>query len=407
MGHFLLRVAIAFLALHFAVDATASDWITQVRTCVERKDFACARSIVDGRLQANPSDLEAQTWRARLLAWSGAWTDAERQYEAVLAVRPADADVLLGLADVQLWSGQFSIALQTLDKAENAHAPAPDLWLRRARAYVGLHQQANAVLAYRKLLQFSPSNQEAMSAVQSLQERRHQLRIGSDTDVFNYTDAANAESVSLDSRWSDRWSTHFSTAMFQRFGEHAETADLGVTYRFNHANWVTVMGGGGNRQDIAPQEDLSYEYGHGTRLHVGPIGGLESYASFRNLWYSGSQVFMLGTTQVVYLPHALIWTIRVSGVRSTFGTNVDWVPAGFTRLAFPVTRRVEANGLFAVGAENFSNIDQIGHFSAHTYGGGAKVQLNERQDISAYIAFQQRTQGRTQTSIGVSYGIRF
>lgn len=410
-GHlrgFGLKTAIAILALHVSAVAAAQDWITEVRSCVARKDFQCAATIVDQRLKENPTDLEAQAWRARLFAWTGSWANAKRQYATVLAARPNDADVLLGLADVQLWSGDDSAALLTLDRAEHANAAKDEIWIRRARAYVALRQESQARKAYKAVLQFSPSNHEALMALEGLHERRHELRIGSNTDTFNYTDAANTEIMSVASRWNDRWSTQESATFFQRFGANAATADVAVTYRFNQTNWATVTGGVGARQNIAPQEELDAEYGHGFRLHFGWVRGVESYALARNLWFSASRVFTIGTTQVVYLPHEWTWTVRITGVRTAFaGANSEWVPSGFTRLSWPISHRVTGNGLFALGAENFSNVDQIGHFSAHTYGGGATVRINSRQDVTGYVAYQRRTQGRTQTSVGLNYGIRF
>ncbi|MGH9522735.1 MAG: tetratricopeptide repeat protein, partial [Terriglobales bacterium] len=311
-------------------------------------------------------------------------------------------------ADVQMWRGDASGALVTIDKAERAHADAQEIWVRRARLYVRLHRNADAIHAYKELLEFNPSNQDALAAIKNLRERRHELRIGSDTDTFNYTGAANTELLSLLSRWNDRWSTAISTTLYQRFGSNAQTADVGATYRFTATNWITVTGGLGTRQDVAPEEEVSTEYGHGFRLRFGPIRGIESYALARNLWYSGSRVFTIGTTQIVYLPREWTWAIRITGVRTSFApTNAEWVPSGFTRLSWPAMPRLTVNGLFAVGAEDFSNIDQIGHFAAHTFGGGAKIRINERQDISCDVAYQKRTRGRTQTSVSLSYGIRF
>jgi len=53
-----------------------------------------------------------------------------------------------------------------------------------------------------------------------------------------------------------------------------------------------------------------------------------------------------------------------------------------TRLGFPITRwderRLGGNVFYAVGTENFAQVDQIGRFSSHTYGGGLRFQLTAR-----------------------------
>jgi hypothetical protein len=70
-------------------------------------------------------------------------------------------------------------------------------------------------------------------------------------------------------------------------------------------------------------------------------------------------------------------------------------------------KRLSGNVFFAVGTENFAQIDQIGSFASQTYGGGLRFQVTARQDVTGYGSYQKRTQGRTDTAFGVSYGIHF
>ena len=232
MGDIRLRVVITIAMLCLAPHASTADWITAVKACVARKNFDCATSLVNAQLRTNPLDVEARTWHARLLAWTGSWEAAENEYKAILAVRHDDIDALLDLADVKIWDGKFTDALATLDRAERVHGDPRDIWVRRGRIYIRLHRELEAVQAYRSLLQVDPGDHEARSALTALREPRHELRTGSDTDTLNYTNPANAETLSLTSRWNQRWSTKISTTLFQRFAEHAETANAGVTYRF-------------------------------------------------------------------------------------------------------------------------------------------------------------------------------
>jgi hypothetical protein len=81
------------------------------------------------------------------------------------------------------------------------------------------------------------------------------------------------------------------------------------------------------------------------------------------------------------------------------------------RLGFPLAnwgeRRLAGNVFFAAGSEDFAQIDQIGRFASHTYGGGLRFRITERQDVTGYASYQKRTLGRTDTNIGLSYGIHF
>ena len=86
-------------------------------------------------------------------------------------------------------------------------------------------------------------------------------------------------------------------------------------------------------------------------------------------------------------------------------------PSGVTRLGFPIAsreqRRLGGNVFYAVGTENFAHIDQIGEFASHTYGGGLRLQFAGNQDVTGFAAYQRRSQDHTESSFGISYGIRF
>jgi hypothetical protein len=115
---------------------------------------------------------------------------------------------------------------------------------------------------------------------------------------------------------------------------------------------------------------------------------------------------------ILYLPKDFTWSLGITGARSAFpGTGAQWQPSGITRLGFPLARwrerALSGNILFATGTEDFAQVDQIGSFSSHTYGGGLRFQFARYQDVSAYAAYQKRTQDRTDTTFGISYGIHF
>jgi hypothetical protein len=89
------------------------------------------------------------------------------------------------------------------------------------------------------------------------------------------------------------------------------------------------------------------------------------------------------------------------------GLESEWRPSGMAKLGFPLHRQLTGNTFFAVGSENFALVDQIGSFSARTYGVGLRFRITATQDFDGYFAKQDRSTGRTQTSAGVSYGFRF
>jgi tetratricopeptide (TPR) repeat protein len=394
---------------HLVIAQTTDDWQSKVRKDVESQRIDAALAIVDQRLADVPEDLEAHGWRGRLLAWKGRWSEGEAEYRFVLKGVPTDTEMLTGLADVLLWEQKYNESLQTLDQARKLSPSDPEILSRRARVLALLGRTPEARLEYKQTLLFDSQNTDARTGLDSLRaDTKHELRIGEDTDIFNYTDAAQTQGISLSSRWNERWSTVFGVSTYQRFGQNAVKFLASTAVHVTARDWFSVGSAIANSQSVVPTNEAFFEYGHGFRIENRWFRGLESSYQQHWFWYQGAHVMTLNMSQIVYLPHSWTWSLNVTGARAGFvGTPVDWTPSGWTKLGFPLQRRVTGNVFFGVGSENFSQIDQIGRFSAHTFGGGLRYQFAARQDITGYVARQNRTQGQTDTSFGLSYGIHF
>lgn len=385
---------------------TGSEWEQQVQNEVNAQHLDAALTVVDDRLANTPDDLEAHGWRGRLLAWKGRWPEGEAEYKLVLERVPNDIDILTGLADVLLWQQKYPEALQVLNHARTIAPSDPEILSRQARVLSLLGRTSEAQLEYQQVLQFDPENKEARASL--LENTKHELRVGDDIDFFNYTGDAQTESVSLSSRWNSRWSTVFGVSTYQRFGQDAVKLQASGAFHLSAHTWASVGTAVANDQSVVPTNEFSFELGRGFRLDNRWVQGLESSYQQHWFWYQGAHVLTFSTNQIVYLPKGWTWSIDVTGARSGFvGTPVAWEPSGWTKIGFPLYRRVSGSVLFGMGSENFSQIDQVGQFSAHTYGGGLRYQFLDRQDVQGYVARQNRSQGQTDTTLGLSYGIRF
>jgi len=238
---------------------------------------------------------------------------------------------------------------------------------------------------------------------------RHELRFGSDTDAFNYTDTANAESVTLTSHWNPRWTTSFTSTWYQRFGADAQRVTARLSRKFGNSSWLSVGAGAAHDEAVIPKREASFEVGHAMRVpgrHF--IRGLEVSYGQQWLWFAGSKALIVSGSGLLYLPRDWMLTFSASGARASFHVpRIEWTPSGSARLSFPLRPRLRANVGFAVGAENFAKADELGRFSARTFSGGLRYQLTKTHEVGGVVAFQDRTAGRTQTSVGLSYAIRF
>ena len=406
-GALCLAVAL-FIGNCYAEQDLSSDWQQQVRELAADRELDAALATVDQRLQQFPEDLEARGWRARILAWKGRWPEAESEYRLVLQSAPSDLDILTALADVLFWQQKNREALQVLDSALSLSPSNPEVLSRRGRVLLILGRTSEARAEFRQVLAQDPQNPQARRNLNGIEITRYELRIGEDVDTFNFTDAALAHSLTLKSRWSRRWSTIFAAGTYQRFGETATKGTASATYRITGDDWITAGAADAADHGIIPRREAFFEYGHGFRIRNPFFRALETSYQQHWFWYRGAHVLTVGVSELLYFPHDWTWSVTVNGARSGFsGSGVEWVPSGATKLGFPLPYRFSGNLGFAVGSENFAQIDQIGRFSARTYVGGLRFRVGSKQDVSGYIASQERSQGRSQNSYGVSYGIHF
>lgn len=408
------RIKRVLASLLLAVAAAAQEtgeWQAQVRRAVESKDLDQALVLVEDRLSRSPQDLEARAWHARLLAWRGEWARAETEYRSVLAVAPNDVDVLLGLSDVLIWQDKLQEALSVLERARSLAPQQREVLLRRARLLARLNRVGEARQQYRSLLSWSAGDTEARSGLASLpDEYRHELRVGSDTDAYNFADTATAQGMILISRWNSHWTTEAAFNSYQRFGADAYLVTGRVSRKLGARDWVAAGGGAGHDEDVIAKRTAVVEYGHAfTFAKTALVRGMELTFRHQWLWYSQSQVRTFSGSALLYLPRDWMWSLTVTAARSSFPVvGIEWQPSGNTRLSFPLwVRGLRGNLGFALGTENFAKVDEIGRFSARTYSGGLRYQLTRSQDIGGYFAYQNRSQQRTQTSFGLTYGIRF
>lgn len=387
-----------------------ADWQAQVREKISARQLERALILADQRLAQYPADLEARAWRARLLGWLGQLAEAESEYRRVLAATPEDADVLTGLADVLMRQGQREEALALLNLACELAPSRPEILTRRGRVLRLLGHPSEARRDYRAALALDPHDADAAAGLAALaEEPRHELRVGVDADFFNYTSHAGTQTLSLRSEWDPRWTTRFAGSLYQRFGHDAAKLLGSLTYHFRREDALTAGGAAARDAGVIAKHEVFLEYGHGFTVSKSAfVRGVETAYDQHWLWFTGARVVTLTGSVILYLPRDWTWSVSATGARSQFtGTRSEWRPSSVTRLGIPLRRTLTANLFFAAGTENFAQVDQIGRFSARTFGGGARWQFRPRQDVAGYLSYQNRSGERTQKSLGISYGYRF
>jgi Tfp pilus assembly protein PilF len=408
-------IAIALVSVPTSkAQSQTPDWQAQVRKYAETKEWDSALRLVEQQIARAPQDMDVRAWRARLLAWAGKLAEAEKEYLEILRVSRTDPDNWMGLASVYLREGKLSEAQRAISTAEELDPKRSDIHAARARILRAEGERKEAQSEFQSALHLEPGSTEAREGLVSVRRgAEHELRIGQDNDLLSYSAGFHDEWMSLVSQWTSHWTTSVAGDIYQRSGESAGKFVGSVTR--HQSNWgaLTVGGAVGHDNGVIPKSETFFDLDHWWKIgESGFVRGVEFSYAQHWYWYQSARILSLTGTTLVYLPQNWTFTLGATGSRSAFsGPNAEWRPSGIARLGFPLTRwgvtRLSGNVSFAAGTENFAVVDQIGSFASQTYGGGLRLQISDRQDLTGFAGYQKRTQNRTDTSFGLSYGIHF
>lgn len=412
----LLKLSFGVLLVASAVlgqDQTP-DWQTQVRKYSETQDWVSALRIVDQEIARAPQDMDIRAWRARVLGWSGRLAEAEKEYLEILKVSGNDPDNWMGLANVYLREGQTTEALRAIDTAVQLDPSRADLHTVRARLLRTAGERNEARLEFQKALNLDHASKEARVGLISLRlEPKHELRVGQDNDLFNFTSANHDGWTSLQSQWTPHWATSVAGSLYRRGGIDAGKFVGSITRRQPKWGAMTIGGAVGHDNAVIPKSEAFFDLDHGWKAgETSFVRAVEIVYGQHWYWYQSSRILTLSGTTIVYLPREWTISLGATGARSAFsGTSAEWRPSGTTRLGFPLpgwgAKRLSGNLLFATGTEDFAQVDQIGRFASQTFGGGLRLQITARQDVTGFSSYQKRTQNRRDVAFGLSYGIHF
>jgi tetratricopeptide (TPR) repeat protein len=410
----LCLVLLTLLAAHAAAQDQQPDWQGQVRKYCDASDWTSAMRFLEQQIARAPGDLDLKAWRARVLTWSGRLAEAQQEYLAILRLSRSDPDNWAGLASVYAREGKNEDALRALDTALQLDPKRADLHAARARALRALGKRSEARAEFRQALILDPPSTEARGGLKSLRaEPKHELRVGNETDFLSYTAANEGNWASLATRWTPVWATSLGGGVYQRGGVIAAKFIGSATAHLPRLGAVTAGGAVGHDNAVIPKSEAFFDLDRGWKTgEAGALRGVELDYGQHWYWYQAARILTLNGVAIIYLPREWSFSLAATGARSAFsGTGVEWRPSGSMRLGFPLATlrpvQVSGNVFFAAGTENFARSDQIGGFASQTYGGGLRFRFSERQDITCVSSYQRRTQNRTDTYLGFSYGIHF
>ena len=396
------------LAVPVAQSASRDETIQKIRNEVRAQNFEAALDLARALVKQNPRDWEARNWIARIQSWRGNFQSAEELYRQIIRDHPGDAEAALGLADVLVWQGKLDGAREVLLSLEKQRPNDLEVLVRLGRVLVAQNRPAKARRYFRKVLQIDPNNEEVKKALTGISDRRSfELETGYFLEGYDFARNTNGTFTQLAYRDYDRKTVLGGFQYQNKFGENDLRFTLGGTYRALRRSYIRGEVSVSPRGEfVEPNQDYTFEVTQG--LSHGVAGGAAiRYLNFRN----ANVVIPAGIVEWdareklhIYLRYAPAGTAF-----NKFQGRV-WNQGAWAKGVWDLNRRFSPYALFATGAESFEpalSYEQLGRFTAHTYGGGTEIRLSSKGGFRLGYFYQKRTGSHRENWLGVSYYVYF
>jgi YaiO family outer membrane protein len=201
----MILISAAILGVTLLAFPQAADQRAEAERLARSGGYEAALKQFQALAAANPDDIDARVWIARLHALMGRPEHAEAVYRSILAVQPQHVDALIGLGNALVTLGQLDDAADALNRAEALAADRPALLTAQGR----LHQAGNhttlALAYFMRALALDPTNTEARAAADALRAARaHRVELDYTFQHLNADmDDAHVGSFEVNARVSD------------------------------------------------------------------------------------------------------------------------------------------------------------------------------------------------------------
>src|SRR5262245_32456439 len=384
---FTFAVAIVLVAAlqPTATDRTRAEGLARAGRNLE------AIQLFNAIIEANPADVEARLWVARLQLRLGRTAEAEAGFRAVLREHPDDVDARVGLGIVLTRTGAWQDALALLHQTEPAAGQNADLFAALARAYRRGGDDRRALEYVERARALAPSDPDVALGFEGVARTYgHWIAF----EGFGQTGAGadvGSGTVTFDVRVAPRLHLEASARKQGGPGYSDATAGGGVFLRATNTTTAAlhVIGGSGNT--ALPNLDIAGEVVH-------YAGVFEIGAGVRHLNFAGSDLNAVSPVfawdrdrwrvdlRYTYSRSAFEATGQTTGDHSVMlrGTRQQW-------------RRVALQGTYAYGIESFEDLtaDRVGAVGTTTVAPAIRIDLKSLTLIAAVWEHQWRSNQTT------------
>jgi YaiO family outer membrane protein len=335
----------------------------------------------------HPADGDVRLWIARLQLRMGRTAEAEAGFRAVLLARPADVDARIGLGRTLTRRGAWREALDVLHEAERDAGENAELFAALARASRRGGDDGRALDYYERAMALAPGDPDLVDGYEATVRA-----YGSSTVLESFAEggASDGRSVSLTTtvRVLPRLKLEGRVRGQDRNGSSDTLGGGGAIWRITRAtNLATRVMAGKDNTSLA-NADAMAELRH--YLGAFEIGGIVRHLSF-------ADAAVTTTTPLLAWDTGARWRLaaRYTYSRSSFHTTGESSGdhSALLRSTFRGWRRVDATVTYAYGIESFEDLtaDLVGNLGSNSVAATLQLRLSSLTSVATTCERQWRS----------------
>jgi len=213
---------------------------------------------------ANPDDVTARMWVARMYEKLGQPEHAADVYRSILATQPQNLDALIGSGTALVALGRLSEAGDLLSRAEAIAADRPAVLIAQGHLHEAANRTTLALAYYLRAIALDPSNAEARQAAAALRARRaHRVELDYDFQKFDVEPAALHDTVhlgtfGLNGRVADALRVFGRVQVQHAFESDEQRVGGGIEWAVTRNSEIRIGALGGIDATILPDKDVFF-----------------------------------------------------------------------------------------------------------------------------------------------------
>jgi YaiO family outer membrane protein len=403
----LLSATLLSLSLAILPQAQGADQRAEAERLARSGEHARALQQFQAIAAANPDDIDARLWIARLHGLMGRPERAVDVYRAILAVAPQNVDALVGLGTDLTTTGRLTDAADVLNRAEAIAADQPAVLAAQGRLHRVAGHGGLAVAYYQRALALDATNAGIREAYDTLRaERGHRIEGSYYFEHFNIDPVPDTHSGTLEfnARVNDSVRLFVGGQYERKFDFDEERAGGGFEWMPHRTVWLRASGLFGNDTVVLPDADTTVDFSY-TRKK------LTWLASGRYLHFSDTSSTVWSPGVTIAPSDSLALTLRYYRSRTYLQQFSDarWNDGFSARVSARADRRVWVSAGYSRGWESLSNVtvERLAQQDADTVSGGIRIDPVPMSSIGATFEHQWRDAGTRVATLLLTFIQRF